>query len=132
MLHTTRTGTICVLWHTSVKPASFASWTLTKIPQIVWDSLAKICCAQHKSDISEVQHGNVKGKAGMVEGFWIVQYEGVAGNGGGVAVFIKGRVFGGDSGFVYTGTYNADEKSIAAKISVRNFLPDVPRSLSEI
>jgi hypothetical protein len=121
-----------VLWHTSVKPASFASWTLTKIPQIVWDSLAKICCAQHKSDISEVQHGNVKGKAGMVEGFWIVQYEGVAGNGGGVAVFIKGRVFGGDSGFVYTGTYNADEKSIAAKISVRNFLPDVPRSLSEI
>jgi hypothetical protein len=61
----------------------------------------------------------------MVEGFWIVQYEGVQGNGGGVVFFIKGRVFGGDSGFVYTGTYQTDEKTITGSIKVHNFLPEV-------
>ncbi len=35
----------------------------------------------------------------MVEGFWIVQYEGMKGNGGGVVIFIKGKVFGGDTGY---------------------------------
>jgi len=34
----------------------------------------------------------------MVEGFWIVQFQGPQGNGGGVAVFVNGKVFGGDSG----------------------------------
>jgi T3SS negative regulator,GrlR len=61
----------------------------------------------------------------MVEGFWIVQYEGVQGNGGGVVFFTKGRIYGGDSGFVYTGTYQTDEKTIAGRVSVRNFLPEV-------
>ena len=67
----------------------------------------------------------VGGKINMVEGFWIVQFEGVQGNGGGVVFFIKGRVFGGDSGFVYTGTYQTDDKSISARVQVRNFLPEV-------
>ena len=61
----------------------------------------------------------------MVEGFWIVQYEGVQGNGGGVVFFLKGRIFGGDSGFVYTGTYQTDEKTITGRVKVRNFLPEV-------
>jgi hypothetical protein len=61
----------------------------------------------------------------MVEGFWIVQFEGVQGNGGGVVFFIKGKIFGGDSGFVYTGTYQTDEKTISARVKVRNFLPEV-------
>jgi len=61
----------------------------------------------------------------MVEGFWIVQFEGVQGNGGGVVFFLKGQVFGGDSGFVYTGTYQTDEKVITARVKVRNFLPEV-------
>lgn len=62
----------------------------------------------------------------MVEGFWIVQYEGVQGNGGGVIFFLKGCVFGGDSGFVYTGRYQTDQETINARVRVRNFLPDVP------
>jgi hypothetical protein len=62
----------------------------------------------------------------MVEGFWIVQFEGVQGNGGGVVFFLKGRIFGGDSSFVYTGTYETDEKTITGRVKVRNFLPDVP------
>jgi hypothetical protein len=65
----------------------------------------------------------------MVEGFWIVQYEGIQGNGGGVVVFMKGRVLGGDTGFIYTGSYKTDEQTISAQVSVRNFLPEVPNVL---
>jgi hypothetical protein len=65
----------------------------------------------------------------MVEGFWIVQYEGVQGNGGGVAIFMRGHVLGGDTGFIYTGTYETNERELAARIQVRNFLPEVPSVL---
>jgi type III secretion system (T3SS) negative regulator GrlR len=65
----------------------------------------------------------------MVEGFWVVQYEGVQGNGGGVVVFTKGHVLGGDTGFVYTGTYQTDERTLTARVLVRNFLPEVPSVL---
>ncbi len=61
----------------------------------------------------------------MVEGFWIVQYEGMKGNGGGVAVFIKGRVFGGDSGSTYTGTYEENAKTLKARVRVHNYMPGV-------
>lgn len=62
----------------------------------------------------------------MVQGFWIVQFEGVAGNGGGVVMFLNGQVYGGDSGFVYTGKYHTDETQITARVLVRNFLPEIP------
>ncbi len=62
----------------------------------------------------------------MVEGFWIVQYEGMQGNGGGVVMFIKGKVFGGDSGYTYSGSYRTQGNSVKANIMVRNFLPGVP------
>lgn len=65
----------------------------------------------------------------MVEGFWIVQFEGAQGNGGGVVFFIKGRVLGGDSGFVYTGEYKTNQETIEARVKVRNFLPEVPSVL---
>jgi hypothetical protein len=65
----------------------------------------------------------------MVEGFWIVQFEGVRGNGSGVIVLLKGHVLGGDSGFVYTGAYESDGKTLLAQVSVRNFLPEVPSVL---
>jgi hypothetical protein len=61
----------------------------------------------------------------MVEGFWIVQYEGMQGNGGGVAMFIKGQIFGGDSGSTYTGTYKADAKTLSARVRIHNYMPGV-------
>jgi hypothetical protein len=61
----------------------------------------------------------------MVEGFWIVQYEGMTGNGGGVAVFIKGHIFGGDSGSTYTGTYVEDGRTLRARVRVHNYMPGV-------
>lgn len=68
-------------------------------------------------------------RADMVEGFWIVQYEGIQGNGGGVVIFMRGHVLGGDTGYVYTGSYETDEKNISAQIKVRNFLAGVPNVL---
>ena len=62
----------------------------------------------------------------MVEGFWIVQYEGMQGNGGGVVVFTKGKVFGGDTGYYYLGSYESRANSLRAQVAVRNFIASVP------
>lgn len=62
----------------------------------------------------------------MVEGFWIVQYEGMQGNGGGVVVFIKGKVFGGDTGYTYLGSYETHGNALKARVMVRNFIPGIP------
>ena len=68
----------------------------------------------------------------MVEGFWIVQYEGMKGNGGGVVMFIKGKVFGGDTGYTYIGSYRTQGNSVKAEVAVRNFLPDIPSVLGVV
>ena len=68
----------------------------------------------------------------MVEGFGIVQYEGMRGNGGGVAVFMKGQILGGDTGYTYTGTYEVAGDLLRAQVSVRNYLPEVPNVLGTI
>ncbi len=44
-------------------------------------------------------------------------------------IFMRGRVLGGDTGFTYTGTYQTDERNVAALVKVRNFLPDVANVL---
>jgi hypothetical protein len=62
----------------------------------------------------------------MIDGFWTVKFQGQQGGGGGVAVFIKGKVFGGDSGYTYTGTYEENNNQIKARVSVQNFIPGVP------
>jgi hypothetical protein len=61
----------------------------------------------------------------MVEGFWIVQYEGLKGRGSGVLMFVKGSVFGGDSGSTYIGTYEEDGRSIRARVKIHNYMPGV-------
>jgi len=48
----------------------------------------------------------------MIDGFWIVQFEGVQAKGGGVAVLTKGHIFGGDSGFTYTGKYETEQEIV--------------------
>jgi hypothetical protein len=65
----------------------------------------------------------------MVEGFWIVQYEGMVGNGGGVVIFAKGKVFGGDTGYTYIGSYQEQGNSVKAHVKVENFLPSIPSVL---
>ena len=41
-------------------------------------------------------------------------------------MFIKGKVFGGDTGYTYLGSYSSDGNSLKARVMVRNFLPAVP------
>jgi hypothetical protein len=64
-------------------------------------------------------------ESNLIEGFWIVQYEGLQGNGGGVVVFVRGHVFGGDSGSTYIGRYHIDGSIIQADIRIHNYMPGV-------
>ena len=65
----------------------------------------------------------------MIEGLWIVQYEGLQGNGAGVAVFVNGRVLGGDFGYTYEGSYKIQSNQLSALVHVANFLPSIPSVL---
>lgn len=65
----------------------------------------------------------------MVQGLWIVQYEGIQGGGGGVAVFVNGKVLGGDMGYTYVGSYSEQDGGILAHVRVSNFLPGIPNVL---
>jgi|SRR6266550_4451 len=68
----------------------------------------------------------------MVDGFWIVQFEGLQGGGGGVAVLTKGQVFGGDSAYTYTGTYQMDQATLKARVAVKNFIPGISNVLGVV
>ncbi|MGA3317564.1 MAG: GrlR family regulatory protein [Candidatus Korobacteraceae bacterium] len=59
----------------------------------------------------------------MFDGFWIVTFAGMEGKGGGVVVFMKGKIFGGDSAFTYLGTYQEVEGGLKADVLVQNFDP---------
>lgn len=68
----------------------------------------------------------------MVDGFWLVQYEGIQGGGGGVIFLANGKVLGGDSGYVYLGTFHEANNSLTAHVKVQNFLPGVPNVLGVV
>ena len=61
-----------------------------------------------------------------MEGFWTVQFRGIQGWGAGVVTLINGQLFGGDSGFLYTGTYDQQGNAFAAHVHVRQHVAGVP------
>lgn len=61
----------------------------------------------------------------MVEGFWIVQFAGMEGKGGGVVVLNNGKVLGGDSAHTYVGTYREENNKVTAAADVQNFEPAI-------
>lgn len=61
----------------------------------------------------------------MEEGFWSIQADSLQGIIGGVAVFMKGSVFGGDNGFTYIGHYKTSGKNIKARLTIHRFMPGV-------
>jgi hypothetical protein len=65
----------------------------------------------------------------MVEGLWIVQYVGLQGSGGGAIVLVNGKVLGGDTGYLYIGTYEVKDNILSARVRVSNFLPEIPNVL---
>lgn len=66
----------------------------------------------------------------MLEGRWIVQYEGTQGEDAGVVVFAQGRLLGGDNGFTYEGNYVVKDGWVAASISHRKARSHVCQSTS--
>ena len=66
----------------------------------------------------------------MIDGFWLVHAEGPGGTAGGVVVFASGKVFGGDSGFYYFGTYQERNGIVKARVAVHNFDPAIVNILS--
>jgi len=58
-----------------------------------------------------------------VEGFWLVEFTGLLGLGRGVVTLINGKIFGGDSGFLYTGSYRQKSETLTADVHVISFAP---------
>lgn len=61
-----------------------------------------------------------------IDGLWIVKFAAGQLTGSGVVVFANGKLFGGETGFYYLGSYDADERIFKAHIVVRNFDPSLP------
>jgi hypothetical protein len=61
----------------------------------------------------------------VIDGFWILQVQIPEFATGGVAVFIKGKVFGGDNGFTWVGTYEEDNRLVKGRVNVHNFDPAI-------
>ena len=59
----------------------------------------------------------------MIDGLWSVQFQGPQGHGGGAVVLTGGKVYGGDSGFTYAGSYELNGDAFKAKVTVKNFDP---------
>lgn len=58
----------------------------------------------------------------MIEALWSVKFNSNSNIiGSGVAVFETGRVFGGDSMMIYTGSYEIKDGKITANLSVRAY-----------
>jgi hypothetical protein len=54
-----------------------------------------------------------------MEGFWTVHFKGVQGLGAGVVTLIGGQLFGGDTGFCFTGTYSQQGNTMTAHVHVK-------------
>src|ERR1700721_969779 len=64
----------------------------------------------------------------VIDGLWTVEFHGPVGVGGGVVVFIKGQVLGGDSGYAYNGSYELKDNILKARVSVNNFNSGLPNA----
>jgi len=61
-----------------------------------------------------------------LDGLWIVQFTGKDILGSGIVVFSNGKLFGGETGFYYIGTYESDGQMVKARAVIRNFDPAIP------
>lgn len=61
-----------------------------------------------------------------IEGFWVIKFTAAQIYGSGVALFSDGKVYGGETGFYYLGTYEADGNVVKARVLIRNFDPTIP------
>ena len=58
-----------------------------------------------------------------MQGFWTIQFRGVQGFGSGVVTLIDGDIFGGDGGYIYTGSYKTNGPTLDAQVHVKAVRP---------
>ncbi|HEY9127762.1 MAG TPA: GrlR family regulatory protein [Acidobacteriaceae bacterium] len=56
-------------------------------------------------------------------GFWLAQFTSLSGIGRGVVTLADGKVYGGDSGYLYIGGYQQQGETVSAQIHVSSFQP---------
>ena len=61
----------------------------------------------------------------MVEGFWILKIQPPPVTRGGLIMFTRGRVFGGDNAFTWVGTYSMSDRVLKGRVRVHKFDPKV-------
>ncbi len=61
-----------------------------------------------------------------IDGLWTAKIQAGGNSTSGVMVFANGKVLGGDSGFVWTGTFKVSGGSVKADIRVKNYDPRIP------
>lgn len=58
----------------------------------------------------------------MINGLWSVQFSSSSGSfGGGIVVFQNGKVYGGDLGYYYIGSYKIEDDLISGEVAVANY-----------
>ncbi|QNI32785.1 hypothetical protein H7849_01935 [Alloacidobacterium dinghuense] len=58
-----------------------------------------------------------------MDGLWTVEFGSSAGIfGGGIAVLSRGKIYGGDSGYFYLGSYRLENHSFTARLEVQPFI----------
>jgi hypothetical protein len=57
-----------------------------------------------------------------MEGFWTLEFAGIQGWGDGVVTLMAGQAFGGDSTFLYDGTYTDDGVTLNARMHVKRYV----------
>jgi hypothetical protein len=61
----------------------------------------------------------------MIEGFWILKIHPPPVTTGGVIMFLRGKIFGGDNGFTWVGTYSESGHVLKGRVRVHNFDSDI-------
>jgi hypothetical protein len=65
----------------------------------------------------------------MIDGFWTVHFEAGGNRGAGVVVLTNGKIFGGDSGFTYIGSYSLTGDTMTGEVKAQTFEPTMPSLL---
>jgi hypothetical protein len=61
-----------------------------------------------------------------MEGFWTVQFSGAQGWGAGVLTLIGGHALGGDTSFLYMGTYSCQGNALTGSVHVKRHAVGLP------
>jgi hypothetical protein len=67
----------------------------------------------------------------MLDGLWILTIQPPPVTTGGIVVFVNGKIFGGDNGFTWVGTFAEKGGLVKGRVTVHNFDPDI-KSVLEV